>query len=188
MKREIFLQKLANTLGISLEEAEAMSPNQPDEPNESIEDIKPKKPKLPIESTEERLMEAQAALNYFLHRGNGTFYRITCSQCGLEFVYTYSYLGITMCSIECMSQALETRGLRWTPNKPLHERWGFVAAPAVVPGLVLQLADKLLGEEPSDRQNDSDSLLDSVEQSLALDSDAGYHSEELDQFLSDLDL
>ncbi len=80
-------------------------------------------------------MEAQATLNYYLHRGAGTFYKITCTECGFPFVYNYNYLGITKCSIECMSRALEAIGLRWTPNKPLDERWGFVAAPAVVPGL-----------------------------------------------------
>lgn len=175
MKREVLVQEMAEMLGISIEEADAAVP-------------KHEKPAPLKESIEERLMEAQATLNYFLYRGRGTFYKVTCTQCGLLFAYDYNYLGITKCSIECMSQALEAIGLKWTPNKPLEERWGYRAAPAVVPAQVLGLIQELSGEETVNQQNESDYLTGNSSLPGLINSPAKLDFEELDLFLADLDL
>jgi hypothetical protein len=165
-----FLQSLAEQVGLNLK------------------DLQPEKPAPLKESLEERMMEAQATLNYFLYRGKKTFYKMTCLQCKQSFRYDYHYLGIKLCSIECMAQALEDRGLKWTPDKPLTERWGFVAAPAVIPAPVLALAQKLLGEVDEDPENESDSLSDSVEPPSEEDSSVEHHLSELDSILEDFDL
>lgn len=172
MKRDLLVRKMAETLGISLEDADAAIP-------------KDQKPEL---STEERLLEAQATLNYFLYRGPDTFYRVICKQCHQPFRYDYNYLGITMCSVECMSQALEARGLKWSPDRPLYERWGYTAAPAVVPAPVVALVDKLLEEGHEDPEIELDFSDDSSSQLELANTDVDSHLSELDQFLGSLDL
>lgn len=90
---------------------------------------------LPLMTDEEQLYEAQAVLNYFESNGENFHYE-TCSSCGMQFVYAYSYNGIKTCSIECMRDNLRRIGLDWHYGRSLKMRWGRYY-PAVVPGYAL---------------------------------------------------
>jgi len=138
-----------------------------------------------LESTEELLQEAQAVINYYEWRGK-EFYRETCKQCKQKFRYTYYYKGIKLCSIQCMGRYLENLGLRWTPHKPLDERWGFRGAPMIVVPQALNLVDSLLEEQgqgplPFESQDETSSPRVTEDNLLE------HHPEELDQFLESLD-
>lgn len=142
-------------------------------------------PTRQLESTEELLLEAQSVVNYFEYRG-AEFYREVCKECNQKFRYTYYYKGIKLCSVKCMALYLESLGLKWTPHKPLDERWGFRGAPMVVAPQALRLVDSLLLVGIQDPLP-FDSLDETSLQSVKEDNLEEHHPEELDQFLESLD-
>jgi len=83
-----------------------------------------------LETSEESLQEGQAVINYFEKNGKG-FVHAVCDTCKQDFAYAWNYSGIKSCSVECMSNKLESLGLKWRPERPQFLRWGHTV-PAVV--------------------------------------------------------
>lgn len=174
-KHQDLVQGMVDALKISYEEAEALVGPDPDK------NVKKK------ESSEELLLEAQATLNYFLHKGKG-FYKQECKVCHRVFSYDWYYLGIKTCSIECMSKALEEIGLNWNPGKPLEERWGYRAAPAVVSPQALEAIHQLYQQVEIKPEGLQGGSVDNGVESVLTDKTPKPRHEELDRFLEDLDL
>lgn len=97
---------------------------------------------LPVETTDDKMAEAQAILNYFEVRGEG-FRDKQCKQCGDWFAYRWNRDAIAYCSVYCGSKALEQIGLHWNPLKDLKERYGRTA-PMVVPPAALEILKEQL--------------------------------------------
>lgn len=89
-------------------------------------------------TTEDLLHEAESLHQFFRVRGKG-FKFVECRQCNLTFAYSHQVDNIRFCSTECASiYVRESYGIKWTPNKPAHERWGR-CRPVVIPGSALQV-------------------------------------------------
>lgn len=107
---------------------------------------------LPVETPSDIVRTHQSIINYFETNGEG-FREKVCKNCNQVFAYAWNSDSIAYCSIPCSSAALEKRGLRWDPKKPLAERYGrFV--PAVVPASALSLLKDLVGL-PKDDSDDT---------------------------------
>jgi hypothetical protein len=126
--RDDLAANFSKTLGITLEQAYEMLPE------DRIKDPQPK-----LATDEEKILEAQAVLTYYMVRGKGFFIE-TCRSCKSKFAYSYNFTGVKYCSIECIHQALQEIGLSWTMGRPLDERYGRYA-PAVVPSVAFSLVD-----------------------------------------------
>jgi hypothetical protein len=92
---------------------------------------------LPVESHEDRMVQAQAVLHYFTSNGDG-FLLETCTGCGEVFAYNYRIKGVKQCSVQCMKKAMNEIGLVWHPDRPPAQRWG-PTVPAIVPPQALAL-------------------------------------------------
>lgn len=78
---------------------------------------------VPIETIEDQVREAAAALKYFEDKG-GDFFEQVCKKCGRTYAYKWRYRGVAYCSIGCMKDSLADIGITWNPGKLPHERWG----------------------------------------------------------------
>jgi len=125
-KKKQAIQAVADTLGISYEEAEDKFFSN-----------------TPVETDDDKAREAESVILYFEHKNE--FLQKECKQCGGVFAYTYSYEGVAYCSNPCRKNALANIGIQWNPTKAPHERWGRYM-PAVVPPKALEIIDMELPE------------------------------------------
>jgi hypothetical protein len=95
-------------------------------------------------TVEDLLHEAESLHQLFRVRGQG-FKFAECRQCGGTFAYSHQVDNIKFCTIECASIfTRESYGIRWTPNKPAHERWGRYR-PVVIPSHALEAMRDIVG-------------------------------------------
>lgn len=87
--------------------------------------------KLSDETTDDKVAEAQAVLNYVEAPQN--FKEKICKWCGMPFLYRWNRDAIAYCSIQHMADALRAKGLVWDPLKTPQQRWGRVL-PEVISG------------------------------------------------------
>lgn len=89
-------------------------------------------------TVEDLLHETESLHQLFRVRGKG-FKFSECRQCKGTFAYSHQVDNIKFCSIDCASlYTRETYGIKWTPNKPAHERWGRYR-PVVIPSHALEV-------------------------------------------------
>lgn len=89
-------------------------------------------------TVEDLLHETESLHQLFRVRGKG-FKFAECRQCNGTFAYSHQIDNIKFCTIECAAIfTRESYGIRWTPNKPAHERWGRYR-PVVIPSPVLEV-------------------------------------------------
>lgn len=100
------------------------------------------KAKLPIESTDDKMAEAEAVTLYFETKGHN-FTHINCRNCGELFAYCWNRHAIKYCSVQCADSALKKLGLKWDPTREQSLRWGSTA-PIVVPAAALPHVQSLL--------------------------------------------
>lgn len=90
----------------------------------------------PGTTKEDLLHEAESLHQFFRVRGKG-FKFAECRQCKGTFAYSHQVDNIKFCTVECASIfTRESYGIKWTPNKPAHERWG-TSRPVVIPSHAL---------------------------------------------------
>lgn len=90
-----------------------------------------------------RSMEAEAALEYF--ERPQTFSEKNCKQCGQLFATRGA--PVAYCSDPCRVKAFEQRmGVKWQPDRPNSERWGFMGEPLTVPPEALSIVQAVLAE------------------------------------------
>lgn len=99
---------------------------------------------VPIETTSDKLAQAEAAQYYFYSRGEG-WEEKECKFCNRVFSYCWDRKSISYCSIQCAQGALKQIGLDWDPAKDPSERWG-KTIPAVVPPDALELLKEAIGD------------------------------------------
>lgn len=85
---------------------------------------------IPDETVDDILFEAQAVLDYT--EAPDTFKHKVCTNCGGKFAYRWKRDSISTCSVQCMKEAFEKKGLRWDPTRSQESRWGR-PTPQVVP-------------------------------------------------------
>lgn len=96
------------------------------------------------ETVEDLLHEAESLHQLFRVRGAG-FKFAECRQCKGTFAYSHQVDNIKYCTVECASLFIrESYGLKWTPNKPAHERWGKYR-PIVIPSSALEVMKGIVG-------------------------------------------
>jgi hypothetical protein len=94
-------------------------------------------------TVEDLLHEAESLHQLFRVRGIG-FKFAECRQCNGTFAYSHQVDNIKFCTVECASQfTRESYGIRWTPNKPAHERWGKYR-PIVIPSSALEVMREIV--------------------------------------------
>lgn len=141
-RQENLLAKIAAQLGTNLDEV--------------------KEAALPLYTQEQEVLERQSILNFFKARVrperqnikvNGRMRQETdkefeerynewrfavCKGCNRDFVYAYSYAGVTHCSLECLDVTLRKEaGIEVTRSRDAKMRWGPVH-PAIVPSSALE--------------------------------------------------
>jgi len=80
-------------------------------------------PTSPIDSDSDTLLEAEAVLLYYELKGKG-FTHQQCPTCKQTFAYKYKIRnGKMQCSNRCRKAALEAIGIKWSPKRPLEDRW-----------------------------------------------------------------
>lgn len=99
MKEEKYRERLAALLGIQV----------PPEPTPEE-----------IRENESKSREAEAVIA-FVENPNG-FKERDCNNCGKQFAVNRA--NVAYCSDHCRKVALESKGLRWNPEKTPEERWG----------------------------------------------------------------
>lgn len=109
---------------------------------------------IPVESKEDLIREATAALNYYYSTGKEWYSKI-CGTCEEPFKFMWTSKGVGYCSIPCAMKALEKIGLKWDPSKSPTERWGRFL-PAVVPPAAVKIIDET---RPEPEPDDIDQLL-----------------------------
>jgi len=97
---------------------------------------------IPIETTEDKLSEAEAVLRWHQTRGEG-FKQKECKNCGLVFAYSWNRDAISICSVHCAAVQLKKIGIDWNPHKTARDRWG-KTAPLVVPPEALSVLQEVL--------------------------------------------
>lgn len=121
-----------------------------------------------VYTEQEKILEIQSAIHYYEWRKqliqdrtnketDAMFearlrmwrYKI-CKSCELEFAYSYPYNSIAYCSLDCVKAGLEKIGLTFSYGRPLTQRWGFVAHPAIVPGNALEKIESVVREHYAD--------------------------------------
>lgn len=110
---------------------------------------------VPAETYEDKVLAANAVLEYFYRGGEG-FRDRECKNCGLVFAYSWSYSSIVYCSVDCMKKAFEKIGIEWDASRSLGDRYremNYESRPAVVPPEALAALDALL-----ERQRNGKSL------------------------------
>lgn len=98
-----------------------------------------KEVKLPDETTDDKVAEAQAVVNYL--EAPQTFKEKICKHCGEPFLYRWNRDAIAYCSIQHMADSLRELGLVWDPSRDPHERWGRVLPEVVSASAVACLRD-----------------------------------------------
>lgn len=94
---------------------------------------------IPDETVSDVLAEAQAVVDYIEQPSK--FKEKFCKNCGEKFVYRWTRDAISTCSVECMRQLLESKGLKWDPTRSQESRWGR-PVPQIVPALALAECDR----------------------------------------------
>lgn len=108
---------------------------------------------IPIETENDKISEAQAALDYVETQGKD-WKRKDCKNCGKPFVYRWNRDSISCCSVSCMAEQLAKIGIKWDPRREPKQRWG-PCIPEVVSAPALELIESYdilsaLTDEPQD--------------------------------------
>lgn len=104
----------------------------------------------PIERQEDKILEANATLEYVHRKGKG-FTKRECGHCGQIFAYSWRYESIRYCSPMCIKARLAEIGIDWDANRPLGDRYrNYPSRPAVVPPEALLISDDILKDQPDD--------------------------------------
>lgn len=113
-----------------------------------------KLPTTSLEHADSKSLEAEAVLLYFDLKGKGFEHQI-CPVCGNEFAYKYTYVMSAMrCSDRCRRDDLASKGIVWTPGRPLEERWAKGntrgTLPVIVPSEALSAIRTAMGDLSGD--------------------------------------
>lgn len=121
---------------------------------DSVEELKSQ---LSIESTADKIWEAQSVITYFELKDKNSGYRRECEICGKTFVYMWYIEAVKCCSIQCMRKKLQKIGLDWDPNRAAGDRWG-LTVPAIVPPDALFAIENLQHLQPDIQEDHSNSI------------------------------
>jgi len=105
---------------------------------------------IPVETFEDKLLEANAVLTYYFNKGQG-FKDRECRNCGLVFAYSWNHDSINYCSVQCIQKHLASIGIEWDPMRSWGDRYRnlhYDSRPAVISPQVHEIVNQILADTP----------------------------------------